>query len=147
MAALVNMVLNPGVAWVTNLGWDFLPVPRVAFYVTAVSACVSILVSVLGARRVRREVEERHHVPGGGTAWEKQLIERLPAKPVVFGAALGLAATVVVLVVFTVVTAFGFSGFSIVAFSIVVSAYTGALAFVVMRWTILRQLMELVPVR
>lgn len=145
-AALFNLLLNPGVAWVTGRGRDFLPVPRLGLYVAVLSVGMSLLVSVLGARRVRREVEARHHTPTGGTAWEEELLAHLPANPAAFGVLLGLAATMAALVVFTVAGALGFSGFSIATFSIVVSAYSGALAFVVMRWTILRQLMELAPV-
>lgn len=147
IAAAFNLLLNPGIAWVTSQDWDFITTIGIGGYVAVVSMLMTVLVSVLGARRVRREVSARHHRPSGGTAWERRLLARLPSTPVVFGAVIGLAATMVVLFVSTVAGAFGFSGFSLGTFTVVMAVYGGALAFLTMRWTILRQLMELVPTR
>jgi hypothetical protein len=144
-AAVVNVALNPGVAWVANGGADFVPAGRVTAYVLVVSIVVTLLVSLLGARRAHHRVAQ-HHTLQEGSAWERHLVSGLPAPAWSFGLLLGVLLGLAAALVLSVMGVFGWSGLSFGAFSATIAVYTGAVAFLVMRWVILRQLMTRAPV-
>ncbi|HEX6874489.1 MAG TPA: hypothetical protein VF165_02420 [Nocardioidaceae bacterium] len=142
IAAVVNVVLNPGVAWLETRELDFVSAARIAAYLVLATMVLCLLISTLGARRVHRELRSGHPTPHGGTAEEKRLLAKLPATPWLFGLLLGLAFAVVAIVVIAVVELLDFHGFAFGTFVTFMVCYTGGLAFLVMRWTIVRQLME-----
>lgn len=145
VAALVNLALNPVVFWLEHQQLGFIPASKVARYAAVAAVLVAVLVCVVGARRVGREIRAGHR-PRGGTAEEGRLLRLLPANPWLFGLALGAVVAVATTFVFGVLAVLGLTGLSYGAFVTFVALYSGGLAFVSMRWTILRQLMELAEV-
>lgn len=141
VAAIVNGVLNPTVALIGSSGTHFVPVVLFTLDLMLSSMAVSLFVSVFGARRLRHELETGHRPPHGGAEWERHLLERLPERPGEFGLLLGAAVALVAAVVLILLGLLGFSGFAFGTFGTFMAVYTGALAFVTMRWIIVRQLM------
>ena len=141
VAAIVNGVLNPTVALIGSTGIHFVSVALFTLDLVVSSVAVSLFVSVFGARRLHHELRSGHRTPHGGTEWERNLVERLPARPWEFGLLLGATVALVTAAVLTLLGLLGFSGSTFATFGASTAVYTGALAFVAMRWTIVRQLM------
>ncbi len=141
IAAIVNAALNPTVTLIGSRGIHFVSVFLFTLDLVLSSIAVASFVSVFGARRLRHELESGHRTPHGGTEWERHLLERLPRRPWEFGVLLGSTVALVAAVVLTVLGLLGFTGFAFGTFGTFMAVYTAALAFVAMRWTIVRQLM------
>lgn len=141
-AAIVNVVLSPGVSWIGRGGREFVPVWILMPCVAVAGLVLPLLISELGAHRLRRELRTGHRPPRGGTAEEKRLLAKLPATPWQFGVVLGVVVAALACLVVAVMAAFGFHGFAYGTFVTFMAFYTGGVAFLVMRWVIVRELME-----
>jgi len=144
VAAAVNLVLNPAVVIIGEV--RFVPLVAMMVYVDLATVAVCVAVSLLGAHRLRRELSRGHHTLHAGAAWERRLLEGTPANPWAFGALLGLGLTFLASVVLTTLGILGLSGFVYATFVPFVAFYSAAVAFVAMRWTLVRGLLERTPV-
>ena len=142
IAAAFNALLNPSVVLLGNLHIGFMPIRYVILDALLSSVGVALVVAFFGVRRVRRAFKHREPVvPHSGTALERRLIAELPGSAWAFATVIGVAAAALLTLVLVVLGLLGLDGLAFADFSLFISLYTGALAFVVMRWTILRELM------
>jgi hypothetical protein len=150
-AALINAVLNPVLAWVSNRDMEFMTLSgsRSIVVDTAItSVVVSLLVALFVTWGVRRELKA-----GQLTATEEfyrkgRLLSCLPSQAWALGLMLGFGiAFVLILLMLALFRSIGISGFSFATFALFKAAYTGLLAFVVARWVIFRQLLLSRPTR
>lgn len=142
IAAVVNLLLNPGVAWVESRGLDFIPVTKILLYVAVATIPLCLLTSTAGAHRLHHEMRTGHRPFHGGTAEEKHLLAGFPAKPWAFGLSLGAFISAFACLVLAMLELLGLHGFTYGNFVTFMALYTGALAFLSMRWTIVRQLVD-----
>jgi hypothetical protein len=142
-AALVNVVLNPLIEWVLNGEKGFQPFwgsAGVVFNVALTSIILSVLVALFAARGVRHELAAGRIATGDKAVRAPRLPSRLPGRAGWLGLLLGIGAAAVVATAFWLLHLVGVSGLSIGGLLILKAVYCGVLAFVVARWTILRQL-------
>jgi len=145
IAALINAVLNPVLAWVSNRDMEFMTLSgnRSIIMDTAItSLVVSLLVALFVTWGVRRDLKAGRLTLTNAFSWKKHLLSCLPTQAWALGLMLGFGiAFVVILLTLALFHLIGISGFSFAAFALFKAAYTGLLAFVVTRWVILRQLL------
>ncbi|MGE5697289.1 MAG: hypothetical protein ACM4D3_19295 [Candidatus Sericytochromatia bacterium] len=126
IAGLVNAVVNPAIDWLSSRARRPAPVWAadglvVNFVIT--SLILSVLVALFAGLGVRRELRAGHLT-----------------RPLVHGLLSGVAASVLVVVVFWALNAIGVRTMSLGWLMAVKALYCGALGFLVARWVILRQL-------
>jgi hypothetical protein len=142
--AVINMVLNPVVAWLGNRQMDFTPLGGDSSIVvdTAVTCIVlSLLVALFTASAVRRDLHAGRVKATDGSPRAGRLLSHLPRQAWALGLLLGLGiACVLTPLTFGLFYALGFSGLPFAGFALFKSIYTAPLGFVVTRWVILRQL-------
>ena len=142
--AVINMVLNPVVAWLGNRQMAFMPLLGGNSIVvdTAVTTIVlSLLVALFITSGVRRDLHAGHVSATDGFPRAGRLLSHLPRQAWALGLLLGLGvACVLTPVTFGMFYALGFSGLPFAWFVMFKAIYTPLLGFVVTRWVILRQL-------
>lgn len=142
--AVINMVLNPVVAWLGNRQMDFMPLSGGNSIVvdTAVTSIVlSLLVALFTASGVRQALQAGRVSATDGSPRAGRLLAHLPRKAWALGLLLGLGiACVLTPLTFWLFHALGFPGLSFARFALFKALYTPPLGFVVTRWVILRQL-------
>ena len=142
--AVINMVLNPVVAWLGNRQMDFMPLSGGSSIVvdTAVTSIVlSLLVALFTASGVRQALHNGRVKVTDGSPRAGRLLSHLPRKAWALGLLLGLGiACVLTPLTFGLFHALGFSGLPFAGFALFKAIYTAPLGFVVTRWVILRQL-------
>lgn len=143
--AVINMVLNPVVAWLGNRQMEFTPLSGGNSIVvdTAVTSIVlSLLVALFTASGVRQALHAGRLKATDGSPRAGRLLSHLPRKAWALGLLLGLGiACVLTPLTFGLFHALGFSGLPFVGFALFKAIYTPPLGFVVTRWVILRQLL------
>ena len=143
--AVINMVLNPVVAWLGNRQMDFMPLSGGNSIVvdTAVTFIVlSLLVALFTASGVRQALHTGRVKATDGSPRAGRLLSHLPRQAWALGLLLGLGiACVLTPLTFGLFQALGFSGLPFAGFALFKAMYTGPLGFVVTRWVILRQLL------
>ncbi len=145
IAAAVNIVVNPLLAWVLTRDTSFLPVETLMVNVFITSVILSTLVALFVGLGARRELSAGHQIPGVGHPLERRLLLRLPTRPWLFGLLVGACAGVVMVLVLRLLSGWGLTGLSFSAYLLFLVVYTGALAFMVARAAILRQTLQRVP--
>ncbi|MGA9754101.1 MAG: hypothetical protein WBV23_03065 [Desulfobaccales bacterium] len=142
--AVINMVINPVVAWLGNRQMEFMPLSGGSGIVvdTAVTSIVlSLLVALFIASGVRQALHAGTLNTTDGSPRAGRLLTHLPRKAWALGLLLGLGvACVFTPLTFGLFYALGFSGLSFWGFALFKAIYTAPLGFVVTRWVILRQL-------
>ncbi len=142
--AVINMVINPVVAWLGNRQMDFTPLSGGNSIVvdTAITCIVlSLLVALFIASGVRRDLHAGRLEVTEGSPRAGRLLSHLPRKAWALGLLLGLViAWVLTPLAFGLFRALGFSGLPFWGFALFKAIYTAPLGFVVTRWVILRQL-------
>ncbi len=141
VAAIINAVVNPVLAWLGNPEMEFVPLSEGIIDTAVTSVVLSLLVALFITFGVHRDLEAGRIMITKGFSHEGRLLSRLPSKAWILGLMLGLV-IVVVLIPLTFVLFFfmGISGLSFGAFALFKAGYTAILAFIVTRWVILRQL-------
>ena len=142
--AVINMVLNPVVAWLGNRQMSFMPLSGGNSIVidTAVTCIVlSWLVALFTASGVRRALRTGILKATDGFPHAGRLLSHLPRQAWALGPLLGLGiGCVLTPLTFGLFHALGFSGLPFAGFALFKAIYTAPLGFVVTRWVILRQL-------
>jgi hypothetical protein len=146
ICAVINMALNPVVAWLGNRQMNFMPLAGGGGIVvdTAVTSIVlSLLVALFTAAGVRRALENGHLKTTAGSPRAGRLLSRLPRQAWILGLLLGLGvACVLAPLTFGLFQAIGVLGLSFPRFALFKAIYTAPLGFVLTRWVILRQLSD-----
>lgn len=145
IAAAVNIVVNPVLAWVLTGDRSFLPVEVVMVNVLITSVILSTLVALFVGLGARRELSAGHQIPGVGHPLERRLLLHMPTRPWLFGLLVGAGAGVVMVLVLLLLSGWGLTGLSFSTYLLFLVVYTGTLAFVVARAAILRQTAQRVP--
>lgn len=140
-SALVNMIVNPGIAWALHR--DLRAVPLADFAVDTAVTCVvlSTLVALFTTLGLRRAIQSGSLRVGDGDKRRARLLARLPGSWWALGLSLG-AAFAAVLVPLGVVSLrlLGVSELPVPWLAALKALYPGAVAFAVTRWVIARQL-------
>jgi hypothetical protein len=142
--AVINMVINPVVAWLGNRQMDFTPLAGGNSIVvdTAITCIVlSLLVALFTASGVRQALLAGSLKTTNGSPRAGRLLSHLPKPAWALGLLLGLGvACVFTPLSFGVFYILGFSGLPFAWFALFKAIYTAPLGFIVSRWVILRQL-------
>ena len=144
IAAIINAVLNPALAWLCNRKMEFVPLSGGHSIVvdTAVTSMVlSLLVALFVTSGVHRDLKSKRVTATNGPR-KGYLLWRLPGQAwalgLMLGFCLGFVLTALTLALFHLI---GIPGLPFAGFALFKAVYTGLLAFVVTRWVILRQLL------
>src|SRR5262249_7200355 len=143
VAAMVNVVINPAIDWLSSRHKAAQPVWGADGLVTnfvVTSLILSLLVAVFTGYGVRREVRAGRIALHDGSVSAPRWLNRLTARPWLLGLMFGAAGSALTVVSFWLLHSFGVSTLSLGWLMVIKAAYCGVLAFVVARWVILRQL-------
>jgi hypothetical protein len=142
--AVINLVLNPVVAWLGNRQMSFMPLSGEGSIVvdTAVTAIVlSLLVALFTAWGVRRVLRAGGLESSASSPRAGGLLSYLPKRAWALGLLLGLgAAGILTPLTLALFHALDVPGLSFAWFALFKAIYTAPLGFVLTRWVILRQL-------
>jgi len=145
IAALINAVLNPVLAWVNNRNMEFMMLSGNRGFVmdTAISSVVvSVLVALFVTWGVRRDLKAGRLTATNEFRRKGRLVSCLPSRAWALGLILGFGiAFVLILLTLALFHLIGISGFSFAAFALFKAAYTGLLAFVVTRLVVFQQVL------
>jgi hypothetical protein len=142
IAAIVNAVLNPALAWLLNPARRHVPLDGIIVDTAITTMVLSLLVALCVTATVRGDIKAGRVSAMVSTSWIARLLERLPTRAWRLGLLLGLAiAAVWVPLVYGVLRAVSPAGLSFAAFALGKAAYTAGLGFVVTRWVLQRQLL------
>ncbi|MEO3757688.1 hypothetical protein ABGB19_05275 [Mycobacterium sp. B14F4] len=143
VAAVVNVLVNPAIDWLSNRDKGALPLwaaDGLVVNFAATSLILSVLVAVFATLGIRhRHRPRRIAVPDRSVSVPRWLI-RLPGRGWLLGLALGAAAALLAVAAAFAFHTVGVSTLSLAWLLAVKAAFAGVLAFFVARWTILRQL-------
>ncbi|MFZ2175023.1 MAG: hypothetical protein WAW17_13540 [Rhodococcus sp. (in: high G+C Gram-positive bacteria)] len=145
ITALVNVVVNPLLGWVTNRGKDFIPLwslEGISLDLVLTSIILSVLVALFAAGGAHRELRAGHLTTTPGSPRAGPVLSRLPSGAWPLGLLIGVAAAVVATLVVWILHLLGLTGLSFWAFLLLKAVYGGCLGCLVARWVILRQLAE-----
>ena len=146
IAAVLNAIINPALAWLLNRKMEFVPLGDVAVDTAITCVVLSLLVALCVTAGVRREVIAGRLESTGEMAGREGWLHHLPAKSWALGLVIGAcAAAVLVLLVLAVFRLAGLPGLSFPGFAVLKIAYTGLMGYAVTRWVILRQVLALTP--
>ena len=147
IAALINAVLNPVLAWLGNRKMEFMPLSgghSIVIDTALTSVLLSLLVALFVTSGVHRDLKAGR-VTASGFSRKERLLSRLPSQAWALGLMLGFGiAFVLIPLTLGLFHLLGIPGIPFVDFAMIKAVYTGLLAFVVTRWVIFRQLL-LVP--
>ena len=141
ICAVINMIVNPLVSWIGNRAMRFTPLAAILVDMAITCLVMSTLIALFTLPAVRRDLRtgkisaEYRAVRGAG------LLSRLPRSWWALGLLLGAGfAVVLVPVTCGVAVILGLPGLTFGWLVLLKIVYTGAVAFAVTRWLILRQL-------
>ncbi len=147
--AVINMVLNPVVAWLGNRQMSFMPLSGGGSIVvdTAITSIVlSLLVAMFTTSGVHQALHNGQIKATDESPRAGRLLSHLPRQAWSLGLLLGLvSACVLTPLTFGLFHALGFSGLPFAGFALFKAIYTAPLGFVLTRWVILRQLLGIIP--
>lgn len=148
IAAIINAVLNPGLAWLGNRQMEVMTLggDRSLVLDTAITSIVmSLLVTLCVTWGVQRDLKAGRLTVPRGFSRNGGLLSRLPRRAWALGLVLGVGLAILLAsLILAVCHLFGLSGVPFVEFATLKAVYSGLLGFVVTRWVIFRQLL-LVP--
>ena len=144
--ALINIILNPVVAWLGNRQMGFMPLwggNSIVFDTAVTSIVLSLLVTLFTTSGVRQALLAGRIKTTDGFPRTGYLLSRLPKQAWSLGLLLGLGiACVLAPLIFGLLNTLGFSGLPFAGFAFLKAMYTGTLGFVVTRWVVLRQVID-----
>jgi hypothetical protein len=145
MCAVINMVLNPLVAWLGHRQMDFVPLwgGNGMLVDTAVTSVVlSLLVTLFMTAGVRQALQAGRFTVGDSLPPGARRLAPLPRRAWPLGLLLGLGlACILTPLTFGLFWGLGLSGLPFAGFALFKALYTGPLGYAVTRWVILRQLL------
>ncbi|MEI6632230.1 MAG: hypothetical protein WCP22_00265 [Chlamydiota bacterium] len=142
-AAVINMALNPALAWVGNRGMRFMPLRSIVSDAAVTSVVLSLLVALFVTSGVHRDLKAGRVRAVSGFSREGRLLSRLPGHSWALGLMLGFGiAFVLAPLTCGLFHLAGIPGLCFARFALFKAVYTGLLGFVVTRWVILRQLLR-----
>lgn len=143
-AAVINMALNPLLAWLVNPGMEYMTLTgdrSIVIDAAVTSVVLSLLVSLCATAAVRRYAKTGDMEFAGGSSVEGRLLSRLPRRAWALGLVLGSGvALVLVVLIVALFRLRGVQGLTFARYAIFKAAYTGLLGYVVTRWVLIRQL-------
>lgn len=141
IAGACNLVVNPLLAWLGNRNMADVPLfPAVVLDTGLTCVVMALLISLFVAADTRRAARAGSIEPASGPPCPKWL-SRLPARPRLFGLALGGIVAVAAMPCLMIAHALlDVSSMSFVSFALLKAVYTPLLAYVIVRWVIVRQL-------
>jgi hypothetical protein len=144
--AVINAVLNPAIAWLSNRRMTFVPLSganSIIVDIAVTSIVLSLLVSLFVTPAAHREFRAGRLTESDTVFGESGVLAHLPSQAWSFGLLVGVvAAAVITPLMFATFRVLGSAGISFARFTILKAVYTAALGFAVTRWAILRQLLR-----
>lgn len=145
ICAVINVVLNPVVAWLVYRQLDFVPLwgrNSIVVDTAVTSVILSLLVTLFTTSGVRQALQSERVKATGEFPRAGRLFSHLPKQAWPLGLLLGLGiAFVLTPLTFGLFQALGYAGLPLAGFALFKAMYTGPLGFAVTRWVILRQLL------
>jgi hypothetical protein len=145
ICAVINVVLNPVVAWLGYRQLDFVPLwgrNSIVVDTAVTSVILSLLVTLFTTSGVRQALQTGRVRATEGFPRAGRLLSHMPDRAWPLGLLLGLGiACVLTPLTFGLFQALGYSGLPLAGFALFKAIYTGPLGFAVTRWVILRQLL------
>lgn len=146
ICALINIILNPVVAWLGNRQMGFMPLwggNSIVFDTAVTSIVLSLLVTLFTTSGVRQALLAGRIKTTDGFPRTGYLLSCLPKQSWSFGLLLGIGiACALAPLTFGLLHTLGFSGLPFAGFAFFKAMYTGPLGFVVTRWVVLRQVID-----
>ena len=146
ICAILNMILNPSIAWLANRQMNFVPLTGDNSMVidTAITSIVMpFLVTLFTTSGVRKALRTGTIEAEPGYPRPDSFLSRLPTRAWTLGLLLGiLSACITAPPTVVVFSNLGFTGLPFTWFAFFKAAYTGPLSFLLTRWVILRQLLH-----
>lgn len=149
IAAAVNAALNPALARLLNPGMERVTLSAehgilADAAVTSVALC--LLVSLFASAGVRRDLKAGRIEGVVRASRETRALARLPRRAWALGAAIGIAAALVILpAIVCLFRLAGVDGIPFGRFALLKAAGTAALGYLATRWVILRHLLSETP--
>ena len=141
ICAIINMIVNPLVSWIGNHAMRFTPLTGIVVDMAITCLLMSTLIAFFTVSSVRRDIKAGKIRADDAAPRTAGLLSRLPRSWWALGLLLGAGfAVVLVPVTCGVAAILGLPGLTFGWLVLLKIVYTGAVAFVVTRWLILRQL-------
>ncbi|NGP05400.1 hypothetical protein G6038_07840 [Rhodococcus sp. 14C212] len=143
VTGLVNVVVNPLLAWAGKRGTSFVPLwsaDGIVVDIALTAIILSVLVSWFSAAGVRRALRGGLDATTADTPQAARWLSRLPSGTWSLGLSLGVAAAAVSVLAIWVLHLLGVSGLSTGWFLVLKAVYGGVLGYLVARWVMVRQL-------
>ncbi len=141
ICALINMIVNPLVSWIGNRDMRFTPLTGILIDTTITCLVMSTLIALFTISGVRRDIKAGRIRADDRVVRAAGPLSCLPRSWWALGPLLGAGfAVVLVPVTCGVAALLGLPGLTFGWLVLLKIVYTGAVAFAVTRWLILRQL-------
>ncbi len=141
VCAVINMIVNPVLSWVGNRAMRFTPVEGILVDMAVTCLVMSTLIALFTIPGIRRDINAGKIKADDRPVRAAGLLSRLPRSWWALGLLLGAGfAVVLVPVTCGVAVILGLPGLTFGWLVLLKIVYTGAVAFAVTRWLILRQL-------
>jgi len=145
IAAILNAIINPALAWLGNRRMEFASLwgdHSMVLDTAATAVILSLLVSLFVTAGVRRELAAGRLAAAGASARTGSWLSRLPSNPWALGLSLGVAlACILVAALLGLFQLMGIPGLSFAGFALFKVVYTSLLGVAVTRWVIRRQVL------
>lgn len=143
-AAIINIVVNPLLAWLVNRKMEFVPLFGNSCIVAdtiITSLVLSVLVALFSAAGIRGYLKAEGSEAAGVIPCAGRLLSLLPEKAWAAGLVIGVCAILVLLpVTIGVFHLSGITGFPFIGFALYKAVYTGLLAYIATYCVMFRQL-------
>jgi len=140
ICAIINMIVNPGMSWISNRRMEFTPLAGIVIDMTITCLIMSAAITFFTTSGVR-EALKAGNIKGGNSYFTGKSLSRFPRKWWTLGMLLGfICAILLVPMTIVIFTAAGLSGLSFLWLVIFKAVYTGSMAFIVTALVILRQI-------
>jgi hypothetical protein len=141
ICAIINMIVNPLVSWIGNRAMRFTPLTGILVDMAITCLVMSTLIALFTIPGVRRDIKAGKIRADDRAVRAAGLLSHLPRSWWALGLLLGAGfAVVLVPVTCGVAVILGLPGLTFGWLVLLKIVYTGAVAFAVTRWLILRQL-------
>ncbi|NCC35138.1 MAG: hypothetical protein EOM24_24470 [Chloroflexia bacterium] len=140
ISAIINMIVNPAITWLSNREMAVTPLTDVLVDMSITCLIMSTVIAFFMNAGVKRDLKSGN-IRLDAPPPSPSVLLRLPRSWASLGLLLGFGfAILLVPVTLGIFTVFGLSKLSFGWLIVFKIAYTGAIAYLVTRWIILRQL-------